>query len=365
MNKLLLLIPILLIIPLVQNVDAVIPQETSNNNFIATANVTSLYYGETVTVTATSIGSYYDMGAYKTNIKGKLLTLPGTNYSGYYEYSTTVTSNTSYDIEFTFWHRACSNCFSSDWLHLTVNYYPYPRPVEATDPPEISSSSSGGCADCTAPTLGMDRHGRDMVTDGWIFNGIPLYVDYYKTNMPLQNTEIGVINNLQLKIYENQGPHNIEMVQFGVGIKEVGIPFSESQAHIEINVNNTAHDIYNPQLGTIKVIDPDGILDLTDVRLSLTECNGGVYLCLQVNIDYSYLKSPDYPYLMTYIWDVANNASVNFFNDGVDVTGGIIEIPEEEIPYKYVCKDKPLSESMGQNRNNCNFRALMPGIYQQ
>ena len=223
-----------------------------------------------------------------------------------------------------------------------------------------NKSSSGGCSDCISPTLGKDSDGVQRVWNGVGINGHFEDGSYFYTEYPMQYTEIGKINNVILKYWENHGPYNIEVIQLGIGVNEVGSPISESQAIIEVWMDYFSNDIENPVIGTIKVVDRDGILDYVAAVPSLVNCNQSdeqtINQCLQVEFVYSYAKVPESPVLMSNAFDYKKNNINDYFNDGLTVIDPNYVEPLPETPYKYECQDR-VKPSM--DRNNCVFADIV------
>ena len=154
-----------------------------------------------------------------------------------------------------------------NYLPIRINYNPPDDcmilgPTGGDDPdiPEPIEKSSGGCADCIAPTLGYDRTGTKRVDDGICVNDTCVDAGKYHTPYPMQNTLIYSYNTISTKWYENNGPSNIKLIKLGIGVKEIGSPLTESDAIITVLLNPFKNDIYNPTISEIKVIDKNNIL---------------------------------------------------------------------------------------------------------
>jgi len=221
-------------------------------------------------------------------------------------------------------------------------------------------NGSGGCSgDCTAPTMGVDKNGVRFVDDGLKLNGVSFDSNYFKNHMPMQYTEIGKINHLSLKVYENSGIYNIKKIQFGI-VKEIGSPINLAEPRIEIDVSNFANDIENASLEGFTLMDKEEIIDYHDVSVSIVPCmDQSTQECLKLDIYWSFVKVPEFNVLLINGWDNNKNSFNNYFNDGLTTIDPNYVEPIPEEPYKYVCNDKPLHEIMnGGDRNNCHWRAL-------
>lgn len=252
--------------------------------------------------------------------------------------------------------------------------------IEPTPEPETPKkrSSNGGCSDCTPPTLGLNSKGSLLVKDGIKINGHSEDGGYYHTNYPMQYTTLDKANIISLKYYENSGPQNIKVVQLGIGVKEIGTSINNSQAIIEVWLDDFAGDIDNPLIKEIKVIDPDNIISNTFASVSLDACdnsNGNNLklsdsfenkqefyenlvnsTCLITNFSYSYDKIPDSWVLSSNAIDYNRNTFNNYFNDGLMV---IDESPIASAfspePTEPECND-PIQKVM--TRNHCTFNDL-------
>ncbi len=173
---------------------------------------------------------------------------------------------------------------------------------------------SGGCSDCTSPTLGFDSNGRQFVSDGFTYNGLPVDVQYFFTSYPLNTVKVGVSNNAEFRIYENQGPDNISHFEFAFGL-EKGQILSESLAVIEWDRDFTGKE-------TVTVVDPNNILSNVTV-VTTTETCGEINssLCLIISINHTFRESLPFDMIATNVWDVKRNSSQNYFNHGIHIVG--------------------------------------------
>ena len=175
-------------------------------------------------------------------------------------------------------------------------------------------SGGGSCSDCTPPTLGFDSNGRQFVSDGFTYNGLPVDVQYFFTSYPLNTVKVGVPNNAEFRIYENQGPDNISHFEFAFGL-EKGQMLSESLAVIEWDRDFTGKE-------TVTVVDPNNILsDVTVVTTTETCGEINSSLCLIISINHTFRESLPFDMIATNVWDVKRNSSQNYFNHGIHIVG--------------------------------------------
>ena len=198
-------------------------------------------------------------------------------------------------------------CVSEDsvWtLHFSVFGVAYP------------SSGGSECDDCTPPTLGYDEYGAKLVDGGFAYNGLASDVAYFFTPYPLIESEVGKQNTVALKMYENEGPGNVEHVSLAFGLRS-GEVISESRAVIN-------YDIAFDGTGTVSVIDPDGAIDLETLSASheVVECSAGSTLeCLSVTITHMFRAPLEFDIVGTDVWDRERNSWQNYYNHGIHVSG--------------------------------------------
>lgn len=203
---------------------------------------------------------------------------------------------------------------------------------------EPTKKSSSSCPDCVSPTLGTDIHGERFVDYGVTLNGEKFQMGNYKTHIPMMFTEIGQENHLELKIYENYGAYNIDMVQFAL-VKEIGSSI-DFEPRFQIDVKNTANDIHNPALEGIELLDKEGIIDNYSIEPSLVDCmEGYTHTCLKLDIYWTFAKLPENKVIMINGWDNGKSSFSHFLNDGLTVIDPNPIIPEPEpIPEEKECK---------------------------
>ena len=197
-------------------------------------------------------------------------------------------------------------CVSGDsvWtLHFSVFGVAYP------------SSGGSECDDCTPPTLGYDAYGARLVDGGFAYNGLVSDVEYFFTPYPLIESEVGEQNTISLKIYENEGPQNVQRVSIAFGLRS-GEVISESKAVIN-------YDILHDGTGALSVIDPENAIgDSPSASHEVVECAAGSALeCLSVTVEHSFRAPLEFDIVGTDVWDRERNSWQNYFNHGLRITG--------------------------------------------
>jgi len=260
---------------------------------------------------------------------------------------------------------------------LLVNYY--------------SSGGSGDCNDCIPPTLGINKRGVNMVTDGFSFNGNYVNVEYFHTPFPLISTETGVSNTMTLKIFENHGIGDITNVRVGLGIPNLFTPIT--QAEVFLNILFT-----NGNVTDIEINDDSILIQNVTAFTDTVKCTelSNKEECLEVTMVYYYRESPMHNIVAVSPVDDNGLSWPVYFNDGIKVEGDSLNPPQvrnisgiqytetdkfkktwidnEGIEYEmtnvgwmdrttpwptYVCNDTPLDQiNGGYGRDNCHFRAL-------
>jgi len=256
--------------------------------------------------------------------------------------------------------------------------------------------------------LGLDKDGKRLVDDGFTYNGQSIPVERWHTPYPLINATVGKMNSVDIKVFENGGINNMNIIQFGLGAKEIGEPLSELEVLIEVHLETfgTLEDI---AVAKTVIIDKNNLIDNNTVATaaSVVKCQASdiVERCVQVYLDYSYREATLNHVMMVSVIDKKHNEQSFFFNDGIQVLGESLNEPptyklfnkksnqqtdnlwlnltrtdkvnhiwSDELGIEYLqvsddrfdritpsepykCSDEGLKPNS--NRNNCHFRALM------
>jgi len=275
------------------------------------------------------------------------------------------------------------------------------------DSPIETKSKGSGCADCIPPTLGLNTNYKRIVDNGFSYNNNPVQVKKWHTPYPLINATVGEMNTVEVIIYENQGIYNIRMVQFGLGLPEVGMPRNDLEVLIIVPLfkNYTSGYMETDEL-TIR--DKDNLIEDSTVNATanVTSCGATTSSCLKVALQYSYRESTINNMMLVSVTDRPGNTQNFYFNEGVKVFGEsqnpvpyytiqnrkthqqtenleIVLFREDKVKNiwidgmgikylqvssdrfdritpaePYQCTDPPLDEINVPTRSNCHFRAL-------
>ena len=180
-----------------------------------------------------------------------------------------------------------------------------------------TSGGGGGCSDCIPPTFGKNKNGVLLVSEGFSFNGNATDVIEFHTKYDLITVITNQTNTVTVKIYENNGVNNIQMVQFGMGMPEVRSPLKDAQTLVEISLVGAE----------IEKIEKDknnnnNLIDILNGTTSIVDCGYvGTENCLQVTLEYVYRDQPKYNIMAINAMDYSRNAQTNYLNDGILVIG--------------------------------------------
>ena len=198
-----------------------------------------------------------------------------------------------------------------------------PEPIDELDgePIEETKSSGGSCPDCTPPTFGKDKNYKMIVSDGFTYNGLSTDVTNYHTDFPLITVITNATNTVTVKVYENNGVTNIKMIQFGLGMPEIGSPLDYAQSLVEV-------PFHNAEIEEINIIDPDNLVDIIDATTNVVYCmDDSGFECLELTLQYVYRDQPKYNVMAINAIDNFRNTKTNYINDGILVVGESLNDP--------------------------------------
>ena len=165
-------------------------------------------------------------------------------------------------------------------------------PEDDEDPPK--KRGSGGCSDCTPPTLGLDKNFKRIVDNGFSYNGNVVNVEKWHTEYPLINATVGEMNKVEIIVYENGGINNMKYVQFGLGAEEIGQSLSTLEVLIEVHLQ-TFGNLEDIAVDEIIIIDKDNLIDNDTVTAvsHVYPCttNSNDYNCVKMHLEYSYREA--------------------------------------------------------------------------
>ena len=274
---------------------------------------------------------------------------------------------------------------------------------------DVKKKNGSGCADCTPPTLGLNKNYKRVVDNGFSYNNNTAQVEKWHTPYPLINATVGETNTVEIIIYENQGIGNMKMVQFGLGGEEIAQALSTFEVIIEVPLFNNMTS-GNTETDEIIITDKDNLIENSSVNAttSAVKCmdDDTNPSCLKVVLEYSYRESTINHMMVVNVVDKPRNDQNFYFNEGVQVLGEsqnpapyyimsnkktaqqtenlqIVLIREDKVNNiwvdgmgvkylkvsedrfdritpadSYKCTDPPLEEINVPTRSNCHFRDL-------
>jgi len=215
-----------------------------------------------------------------------------------------------------------------------VHYYTVEYEFKTNEAPPSDDTpkkkGSGGCSDCTPPTLGLSKSGNRVVDNGFTYNGNAIQVEKWHTPYPLITATVGELNKVEIVAYENNGITNMKMIQFGLGAEEIGQPLSELEVLIEVHLETNGVTDYIG-IDEIVIIDKENLIENESVSASafVTECTIGDAdkNCVKVDLEYSYREATINNIMVVSTMDKKHNNQNFYFNDGIEVLGDSINVP--------------------------------------
>jgi len=203
------------------------------------------------------------------------------------------------------------------------------------------------------PTLGVTKYGKQLVDNGFSYNGNPVDSTYYNTAFPLIGTNVGVENVAKLKIYAHRGVDSIRHVALAFGLDK-GQIFGDSNVVIEWDKSWNGQE-------TLNVIDPENSLDNVKVITSKGQCkeDSNSNNCLIVEVYHTFRQALEHNIVGVYVWDDIRKGWNNYFNDGVEVQGESMNPPKQhQVNHKgelIQIKETGKNTAIDENGNNWFF----------
>ena len=199
----------------------------------------------------------------------------------------------------------------------------FPYPAISVDPIDETPKKKGGSSNPPPPpTFGKDKKYKQIVTDGFCFNGNCVNVDNYHTEFPLINATVGESSNITLKAYNpNGGLPGFKWFQIILGLEEAGLPLSYGE------VLATLH-IHQMEIDKIELVDKQNLIGNYTAITSIVQCSEEYTTeCLELSFDFT----PRDQLINNIVGiNVVNNprsSSTNYLNDGVEFHGDSLNEP--------------------------------------
>jgi len=184
--------------------------------------------------------------------------------------------------------------------------------------------ADSNCGDCTPPTFGLDRNNNLIVTNGFSFNGVAVNVDDYHTEYDKITVHTNQINTVSVKVYEDNGISNIQIVQFGLGMPKLGSTLQDAETLVEIWLENGG-------IKDVIELDDNNLVTIRGVITGEANCGGYDIECLTVKLQYIYRDQPKYNIMGIGAADFALNSKTGYINDGVNVIGNSLNAPPTKL----------------------------------
>ncbi|MEK0343054.1 MAG: Ig-like domain-containing protein, partial [Nitrosopumilus sp.] len=183
-----------------------------------------------------------------------------------------------------------------------------------------TKGSALGCGgDCTSPTIGLDKYGIRSVDGGFSYNGNTVDVLTHHTPFPLISAQIGKTNTVTVKVFDEYGTQGLRLVQFGLGLPEIGSPLDNAESIISIWFEYGGSNIEE-----IKITDKHNLIENSSVKIQteMVDCReGSAAQCTEVKMKYKYREASIYNVMRVSVMDNTRNVQTTNFNEGIEVLG--------------------------------------------
>lgn len=185
-----------------------------------------------------------------------------------------------------------------------------------------TEKKKGGSDNPPPPTFGKNANYKQIVEDGFCFNGNCADVDNYHTEFPLINATVGESSNITLKAYNpNGGLPGFKWFQIILGLEEAGLPLSYGE------VLATLH-IHQMEIDKIELVDKQNLIGNYTAITNIVQCSEEYTTeCLELSFDFT----PRDQLINNIVGiNVVNNprsSSTNYLNDGVEFHGDSLNEP--------------------------------------
>ncbi len=171
----------------------------------------------------------------------------------------------------------------------------------------VTMNQFKGSGNDYAPTLGSDRYGNNYVDNGFTFNDFVTDVENFKTRMPLQTLQVGELNTVVLKIYDNRGAGKIEHVELVFGLD------SREYASQGDNTIIWKQNFKGEQ--SIVENDPDNLL------MDVSATGKSKDKIMEITFNFAFREPMDKSKIGVVVWDQDRRSRTIYFNEGIEVVG--------------------------------------------
>lgn len=157
-----------------------------------------------------------------------------------------------------------------------------------TETIEPTKKKSGGCSDCTPPTI----------EDLQILNGTQWFTPTDKVIM-----NIGEPQSIKFKVYENKGNQNLGHLHFGVGVEK---QLHHAESNIEVQW-------LTEDIGSISIDDTNKLFLENSTSVTSTNATCSNKECIEFIIDFTLAEKPDNDSFVISVHDSRPNSDYQIF----------------------------------------------------
>jgi len=175
----------------------------------------------------------------------------------------------------------------------------------------------GGCSgDCTPPTLGADKSGKDFVSNGFGINDFFVDVEHFEQDVSTQTAVVGKPVEITIRAYENEGSGKFSHVGLMLGSQPETINGIRVDSHpVQINWDKTFE-----QNTSVEVLDKNNLVDNVSVAHDLVEDRFGYDTVTELKFSFTPMQAFDTGTIIVQIWDYDRNSWTNFFYNALLIT---------------------------------------------
>ena len=186
-----------------------------------------------------------------------------------YTESTTLNSSAAHNILNNSKYNGTLYTTNGDTITIWTNHLTY-FGINSALGDGLTPSSTKSDAPGSPPTMGLANSGTRIVEDGFEYNGITVNVDRYYTEFPQISTNVGELNSLKMKFYDDAGPEGIKRVEVALGVPDIGL-YHDAESLIEIWMDRS-----NLTVKEIIIVDDLNLLDTSSILYSFYALRSGI-----------------------------------------------------------------------------------------
>ncbi len=202
---------------------------------------------------------------------------------------------------------------------FALGYYGEKQSSTSTDDP---TKKKGNGTPPPPPTFGKDTNYKQIVENGFCFNGKCVDVVKYHTEFPLINATVGETSNITVKAYNPTGGANaLKWIQIVLGMPEAGMPLNDGE------VRNTFH-LYRSEIEEVKIVDRQNLIGNYTVTTDIVQCSDSYSTeCLELSFDFIPRDQLVNNVVAINVMNTIRASSTNYLNDGIEFHGESLNEP--------------------------------------